>query len=135
MILGFKNPGIECLLTKWHHEMHLRRVARIITLGPQNMARLLGGSLGYPSVIIIASTYMSRQWSTSTDRLVCLIWPKGTSETGRKELKMEERFANAYHCLETWDNSDSITAVNAQKDLRNPAKWWHNHSIITELRI
>ena len=29
---------------------------------------------------------------------------------------------------ETWDDSDSITAVNAQKDLRHPAKWWHNHS-------
>ena len=29
--------------------------------------------------------------------------------------------------LETWDDPDSITAVNAQKDLRHPAKWWHNH--------
>ena len=37
-------------------------------------------------------------------------------------------FANASDYLETWDDSDNITAVNAQKDLRHPAKWWHNHS-------
>ena len=30
--------------------------------------------------------------------------------------------------VETWDDSDSITAVNAQKDLRQSQKWWHNHS-------
>ena len=41
---------------------------------------------------------------------------------------MEERFASASDYLETWDDSDSITAVNAQKDLRHLAKWWHNHS-------
>ena len=41
---------------------------------------------------------------------------------------MEERFASASDYLETWDDSDSITAVNAQNDLRHPAKWWHNHS-------
>ena len=43
-------------------------------------------------------------------------------ENGRKG------FANASDYLETWDDSDSITAVNAQNDLRHPAKWWHNHS-------
>ena len=37
--------------------------------------------------------------------------------------------ASASDYLETWDDSNSITAVNAQKDLRHPAKWWHNHSI------
>ena len=37
-------------------------------------------------------------------------------------------FANASDYLKTWDDSDSITAVNAQNDLRHPAKWWHNHS-------
>ena len=37
-------------------------------------------------------------------------------------------FANASEYLETWDDSDNITAVNAQKDLRHPAKLWHNHS-------
>ena len=36
--------------------------------------------------------------------------------------------ASASDYLETWDDSDSITAVNAQKYLRHPAKWWHNHS-------
>ena len=36
-------------------------------------------------------------------------------------------FANASDYLETWDDSDSITAVNAQNDLRHPEKWWHNH--------
>ena len=37
-------------------------------------------------------------------------------------------FANASDYLETWDDSESITAVNARKDLRHRAKWWHNHS-------
>ena len=36
-------------------------------------------------------------------------------------------FANALDCLETRDDSVSITAVNAQKDLRHPAKWWRNY--------
>ena len=31
-------------------------------------------------------------------------------------------FANASDCLETGDDSDSITTVNAQKDLEHPAK-------------
>ena len=34
-------------------------------------------------------------------------------------LKREEGFANASNYLETWDDSDSITVVNAQKDLRH----------------
>ena len=33
-----------------------------------------------------------------------------------------EGFANALDYLETWDDSDSITAVNAQKDLRHATK-------------
>ena len=41
---------------------------------------------------------------------------------------MEERFASASDYIETWDDSDSIMVVNAQNDLRHPAKWWHNHS-------
>jgi hypothetical protein len=53
---------------------------------------------------------------------VWLIWPKRTTKPEGKD------FANASDGLETWDDSDSITAVNAQKDLRHPAKWWHNHS-------
>jgi len=31
-------------------------------------------------------------------------------------------FANASHYLESWDDSDSIMAVNAQNYLRHPAK-------------
>ena len=31
-------------------------------------------------------------------------------------------FTNVSDCLETWDDSDNITAVNAQNDLRQPAK-------------
>ena len=37
-------------------------------------------------------------------------------------------FANESDYLETWDDSDSITAVNAQKVWRHTTKWWHNHS-------
>ena len=43
-------------------------------------------------------------------------------ENGRKG------FADASDYLETCDDSDIITALNAQNDLRHPAKWWHNHS-------
>ena len=31
-------------------------------------------------------------------------------------------FANASDYLETWDESDSITAINAQKDLKHATK-------------
>ena len=34
----------------------------------------------------------------------------------------------ASNYLETWDDSDSITAVNAQKRFETFTKWWHNHS-------
>ena len=37
-------------------------------------------------------------------------------------------FANASDYLETWDDSDSITAVTAQKRFETFTKWWHNHS-------
>ena len=46
-----------------------------------------------------------------------------------------EGVANAPDYLETWDDSDIITTVNAQKDLRHSVKWWHNHSIITISRF
>ena len=46
-----------------------------------------------------------------------------------KDIRIgKEGFENASDYLETWDDSDNITAVNAQNDLRHPAKWWHNHS-------
>ena len=37
-------------------------------------------------------------------------------------------FANASDYLETWDDSDNITAVNAQKIWDILQKWWHSHS-------
>ena len=39
------NPGIEYLLAKWHHGMLSRMMARVVTLGTQDMARLLGDPL------------------------------------------------------------------------------------------
>ena len=36
-------------------------------------------------------------------------------------------FANASDYLEAWDDSDSITAVNAQRIWDILQKWWHNH--------
>ena len=52
-----------------------------------------------------------------------------TSKTEGKD------FAIASDCLETWDDSDSITVVNAQKSgdmLQNGA---NNHSTITKARF
>ena len=37
-------------------------------------------------------------------------------------------FANASDCLETWDDSNSITAVNARKIGDMLQKWWRSHS-------
>ena len=49
-------------------------------------------------------------------------------ELAQRDIRNEKKeFANASDYLETWDDSDNITAVNAQNDLRHPAKWWHNH--------
>ena len=45
MNLGFKNPGIEYLLTKWHHGVLSIMTARITTLETQIMARLLDDPL------------------------------------------------------------------------------------------
>ena len=38
-------------------------------------------------------------------------------------------FAIASDYLETWDDSDSTTAVYVPNDSRHPEKWWHNHLI------
>ena len=47
----------------------------------------------------------------------------------QRDAKTEGKdFANASDCLETWDDSDNITAVNAQKRFETFTKWWHNHS-------
>jgi hypothetical protein len=37
-------------------------------------------------------------------------------------------FAIASDYLETWDDSDSITAINAQNIRDNLQKWWRSHS-------
>lgn len=49
-------------------------------------------------------------------------------EQAQRDIRNGKKgFAHALDYLETWDDSDSITAVNAQNDLRHPIKWWHNH--------
>ena len=53
---------------------------------------------------------------------MCLTWPRKTLEPEEKD------FAIASDSLETWDDSDSVTAVNAQKIGDMLQKWWHNHS-------
>ena len=41
----------------------------------------------------------------------------------QKDAKTEGKdFANASDCLETWDDSDNITAVNAQKRFKTSSK-------------
>ena len=46
-----------------------------------------------------------------------------------KDIENREKwFANASGYLETWDDSDSITAVKCQKIWDMLQKWWHNHS-------
>ena len=54
----------------------------------------------------------------------------------QKDIRNRKKgFANASDYLETWDDSDSITIVNARKGLRHLEKWWHNHSIIIISRL
>ena len=57
--------------------------------------------------------------------------PISVVELAQRDIGNRKKgFANASDYLETWDDSDSITAVNARKDLRHATKWWHNHLII-----
>ena len=48
----------------------------------------------------------------------------------QKDIRTEgKNFAIALYYLETWDDSDSITTVNAQKKIGDMLqKWWHSHS-------
>ena len=84
--------------------------------GTQNMARSLGNTLRHlghnnnSNIYAVAIAYLK-----SAVSVVNL--DQRTSGTEGKD------FANASNYLETWDDSDSITAVNAQKYLRHPAKW------------
>ena len=112
MNLGLKNPEIEGLLTKWHHRMLSRMVARIITPGTQNMAGLLGDSpkhLGHnntSNIYVEAIEYLNSAISVIN--------------LAQRNIKTRGKgFASASDCLETWDDSDSITAVNARKVWRH----------------
>ena len=47
--------------------------------------------------------------------------PFSVLNLAQKDTRNGKGFANASDYLETWDDSDNITTVNAQKDLRHPA--------------
>ena len=88
-----------------------RMVARIITLGTQSMARLLGDPLRHlgsynnsSNIYVKATEYLNS--------------PISVVKLAQKDIgNWEEGFANALDYLETWDDLDSITAVNAQKKI------------------
>ena len=49
--------------------------------------------------------------------------PISVLNPAQKDIRNRKKeVANASDYLETWDDSDNITAVKAQKDLRYPAK-------------
>ena len=89
MNLGFKTLGIEYLLTKLHHGMLPRMMSRMITLGTQNMARLLGDPLRYlgqnnsSNIYVKATEYLNRPVSV-------LILTKRTSGMEGKDLQMQQ---------------------------------------------
>ena len=92
-----------------------RMAARIITLGTKSIARLLGDSLGCrghntsSNIYVKAMEYLNR--------------PFGVLNLAQKYIGDRRKgFANASDYLETWDDLDNITAINAQKDLRHPTK-------------
>ena len=101
MNLGFKSPGIEYLPTKWHHEMLSRIMARIITLGTQNMVRLLGGTLRHLGHNNNSSIYVK-----ATEYFNSLINVVNLAQRGIRTGGTD--FANASDYLETWDDTDSI---------------------------
>ena len=94
MNLGFKSPGIECLLAKWHHGMLSRMVARIITLGSQNMARLLGDPLRY-----LGQNNSSNIYVEAIEYLNSLISVVNLAQ--RNIRNRRKGFANASDYLET----------------------------------
>ena len=109
MNLGLKNPEIECLLTKWHHGMLSRMMARVIALGPQNVARLLDDPLRH-----LGHNNNSNIYVEAIEYLNSVI---SVINLAQRNIKTRGKgFASASDCLETWDDSDSITAVNAQKE-------------------
>ena len=106
-----QKPRNRIPTTKWHHGMLLRIKARIITLGTQNMARLLGDTLDIQGHNNSSNIYVEAiQYLNSLISMVNL---------AQRDIENRRKgFANASNYLETWDDSGSITAVNAQKDLR-----------------
>jgi hypothetical protein len=86
---GFKNPEIEYLLTKWHHEMLLRMVARIITLGYNTRTESLGGSLKITQFPINFNRYVRvMEYLNTAISVVGLA--KNNIRTGRDELQMHQ---------------------------------------------
>ncbi len=107
--------------TKWHHGMLSRTKARINTLGTQYMARLLDDSLKHLGHNNSSNIYV--------EAIEYLNSPISVLNLAQRNIKNRRKgFANASDYLETWDDSDSITAVNAQKRIETFTKWWHNHS-------
>ena len=86
--------------TKWHHGMLSRMMARIITLGTQSMARLLGDTLDIwghnnnSNINVEAIEYLK-----SPSSVVNLA--REDIENGRRDLQMPDY-------LETWDDTNSI---------------------------
>ena len=89
--------------------------------GTQNMARLLGDTLDIQGHNNSSNIYV--------EEIEYLNSPFSVVNQAREDIGNGKKgFANASDCLGTWDESDNITAVNAQKDLRQATKMWHNHS-------
>ena len=88
--------------------------------GTQNMSRLLGDPLKHLGHKNSYNIYVEAiEYPNSSISVV---------ELAQRDIGNGNKgFANASDYLETWDDSDSITAVIAQNDLRHPPKWWHNH--------
>ena len=90
-------------------------MARIITLGIQNVARLLGDTLDTQG--------HNNDYNIYVKAIEYLNSPISVVKLAREDIGNGKKgFANASDYLETWDDSDSITAVNAQDDLTHPAK-------------
>ena len=89
--------------------------ARSITVGTQIMARSLHDPLKH-----LGHNNNSNIYVKATEYLNALVSVVILAQRNIRNRKKE--FANASDYLETWDDSDSITAVNAQKDLRHATK-------------
>ena len=110
-----RKPRNRIPTTKWHHGMLSRMMARNITLGTQSMARLLGDTLNTYGHNNSSNLYTEAMKYLNT--LVSVIdLAQRNFGTVRRDLQMHQTI------LETWEDSDSITNVNARKDLRHATK-------------